>query len=66
MPFIRPLFSAPTVAENGARILESVIDGHLLPPLSLLLLKHTAAGKTIRHITLSATDEEFTAEVDAE
>ncbi len=53
-------------AENGARILESVIDGHLLPPLSLLLLKHTAAGKTIRHITLSATDEEFTAEVDAE
>lgn len=53
-------------AENGARILESVIDGHLLPPLSLLLLKHTAAGKTIRHITLSATDKEFTAEVDAE
>ncbi|MBW5407216.1 type VI secretion system ATPase TssH [Morganella morganii] len=53
-------------AENGARILESVIDGHLLPPLSLLLLKHTAAGKTICHITLSATDEEFTAEVDTE
>ncbi|HBH7051436.1 TPA: type VI secretion system ATPase TssH [Morganella morganii] len=53
-------------AENGARILESVIDGHLLPPLSLLLLKHTAAGKTIRHITLSATDDKFTAEVDAE
>ena len=53
-------------AENGARILESVIDGHLLPPLSLLLLKHTADGKTIRHITLSATGDEFTAEVDTE
>lgn len=50
-------------AENGARILESVIDGALLPPLSLLLLRHTAKGDIIRHITLMAAAGEFTAEV---
>lgn len=50
-------------AENGARILESVIDGSLLPPLSLLLLRHTAKGDIIRHITLMAAGGEFTAEV---
>ncbi|MEG0280712.1 MAG: type VI secretion system ATPase TssH [Morganella sp. (in: enterobacteria)] len=53
-------------AENGARILESVIDGALLPPLSLLLLRHTAKGDIIRHITLMAAAGEFTAEVTAQ
>jgi type VI secretion system protein VasG len=41
-----------TRAENGARMLESVIDGEMLPPLSLLLLQKMAANAVITRITL--------------
>ncbi|WP_411705903.1 type VI secretion system ATPase TssH [Edaphovirga cremea] len=53
-----------TRAENGARMLESVIDGAVLPPLSLLLLQSMAAGKAIRHIRVHALEHEFKAEVE--
>lgn len=48
-------------SENGARILESIIDGALLPPLSLLLLQYTAHGDDISIITLSVKNHEFIA-----
>lgn len=38
------IMSRVTRAENGARMLESVIDGNMLPPLSLLLLQKMAAN----------------------
>ena len=50
-------------SENGARILESIIDGALLPPLSLLLLQHNARNVDINHIRLFIKDEDFVAEV---
>ncbi|WP_240091691.1 type VI secretion system ATPase TssH [Proteus mirabilis] len=50
-------------AENGARILESIIDGALLPPLSLLLLQYSARNEAISHIRLSTENDEFIAEV---
>lgn len=53
-------------AENGARILESIIDGALLPPLSLLLLQHSARNEDIRTIRLSTQDNQFIAEVNVE
>lgn len=53
-----------TRAENGARMLESVIDGDMLPPLSLLLLQKMAAGTGIARIQLSAADGAFTADVE--
>lgn len=53
-------------AENGARILESIIDGALLPPLSLLLLQHSARNEDIRTIRLSTQDNQFIAEVNIE
>ena len=53
-----------TRAENGARMLESVIDGEMLPPLSLLLLQKMAANIAIAHITLSVTNGVFTAVVE--
>ncbi|MBI6512396.1 MULTISPECIES: type VI secretion system ATPase TssH [Proteus] len=53
-------------AENGARILESIIDGALLPPLSLLLLQHSAKNEDIRTIRLSTQDNQFIAEVNVE
>ncbi|HAK8944720.1 TPA: type VI secretion system ATPase TssH [Salmonella enterica] len=53
-----------TRAENGARMLESVIDGEMLPPLSLLLLQKMAANIAIARITLGVTNGAFTADVE--
>lgn len=49
-----------TRAENGARMLESVIDGEMLPPLSLLLLQKMAANIAIARITLGVANGAFT------
>ncbi|EBY0373011.1 type VI secretion system ATPase TssH [Salmonella enterica subsp. enterica serovar Toulon] len=53
-----------TRAENGARMLESVIDGDMLPPLSLLLLQKMAANAAIARIVLGVADGAFTADVE--
>ncbi|MDM2962668.1 type VI secretion system ATPase TssH [Citrobacter sp. CK202] len=53
-----------TRAENGARMLESVIDGDMLPPLSLLLLQKMAANTAIVRISLDVQDGAFTADID--
>ncbi|WP_338804255.1 type VI secretion system ATPase TssH [Xenorhabdus griffiniae] len=53
-----------TRAENGARMLESIIDGALLPPVSLLLLQKMAAGTPIKAIHLTVVEHEFRAEVE--
>ncbi|MFD0706794.1 type VI secretion system ATPase TssH, partial [Photorhabdus akhurstii] len=49
---VEEILQRATRAENGARMLESIIDGALLPPLSLLLLQKMAAGKQISTIQL--------------
>ncbi|MBI6547651.1 type VI secretion system ATPase TssH [Xenorhabdus lircayensis] len=53
-----------TRAENGARMLESIIDGALLPPVSLLLLQKMAKGTSIRAIRLTVAEHAFQAEVE--
>lgn len=53
-----------TRAENGARMLESVIDGEMLPPLSLLLLQKMAANIAIARITMGVANGAFTADVE--
>lgn len=53
-----------TRAENGARMLESVIDGDMLPPLSLLLLQKMAANTAVVRITLDVQDGVFIADVE--
>ncbi|ECI2563431.1 type VI secretion system ATPase TssH [Salmonella enterica] len=55
-----------TRAENGARMLESVIDGEMLPPLSLLLLQKMAANAVITRISLGVTNGAFTADIEEE
>ncbi|EMN4466177.1 type VI secretion system ATPase TssH [Aeromonas hydrophila] len=52
-------------SENGARMLESVIDGALLPPVSLQLLQRLSAGEPIKHVHFSVADHQFVAEVGA-
>lgn len=57
------IMSRVTRAENGARMLESVIDGEMLPPLSLLLLQKMASNTPIASIRLSVSEGRFMADV---
>ncbi|SCC00743.1 type VI secretion system ATPase TssH [Gilliamella intestini] len=50
-------------SENGARMLESIIDGFLLPPVSLQLLKKVSANEKIALIHFSVNNNQFTAEI---
>lgn len=54
-----------TRSENGARMLESVIDGELLPPLSRALLERMAKREQVTKVALGVDAEQgtFTAEV---
>lgn len=54
-----------TRSENGARMLESVIDGELLPPLSRALLERMARRETVASVVLGVDPQSgsFTAEV---
>lgn len=61
---IEEILQRATRAENGARMLESIIDGALLPPLSLLLLQKMASGKQISTIQLTVDTHEFNAAVE--
>lgn len=51
-------------SENGARMLESVIDGALLPPVSLQLLQRLSAGEPIKRVRFSVNERQFVAEVE--
>ncbi|MGL4270291.1 MAG: hypothetical protein ACRCR6_11020, partial [Plesiomonas sp.] len=51
-------------SENGARMLESVIDGALLPPVSLQLLQRLSAGESVRKVSFRVAEGEFIAEVE--
>lgn len=53
-----------TRAENGARMLEAIIDGQLLPPISLALLNKLADREPVKRIYLAAVDGEFIGEVE--
>lgn len=50
-------------AENGARILESVIDGQMLPPVSLLLLQKMSLKEDVNEIHFSIKNNKFVARI---
>ncbi len=51
-------------SENGARMLESIIDGALLPPVSLQLLQRMSAGEPVSTIHFTLQDSEFVSVVE--
>nr|WP_219610834.1 type VI secretion system ATPase TssH [Pectobacterium brasiliense] len=51
-------------SENGARMLESVIDGALLPPVSLQLLQRMSAGEAVSRIHFRVEAGQFQTEVE--
>ena len=61
---IDEILSRATRSENGARMLEAIIEGQLLPPVSLALLNKLAKREPIHLIRLAASDGEFIGEVE--
>ncbi|WP_068718789.1 type VI secretion system ATPase TssH [Vibrio tritonius] len=61
---IEEILNRATRSENGARMLEAIIEGQLLPPVSLALLNKLAAKEPVVRISLSAQDGEFVGEVE--
>jgi type VI secretion system protein VasG len=61
---IEEILLRATRAENGARMLEAIIDGQLLPPISLALLNKLAERQPVNRIYLAAVDGEFIGEVE--
>jgi len=51
--------SRATRSENGARMLESIIEGELLPPVSLALLEKLAAREPANKVTLGVDEHRF-------
>ena len=48
---------------NGARLLDAIIDGEVLPPLSLAVLKNMASETPVNSARLYLEDEKFAAEL---
>lgn len=53
-----------TRSENGARMLESIIDGALLPPLSLKLLQRMSSAEPVTRIDIGLEAGEFVSVVE--
>ncbi|MFM2480439.1 type VI secretion system ATPase TssH [Celerinatantimonas sp. YJH-8] len=52
-----------TRSENGARMLEAIIEGQLLPPVSLALLNKLARQEPVTHVAMRVVEGEFVGEV---
>ncbi|MDF5022329.1 type VI secretion system ATPase TssH [Vibrio parahaemolyticus] len=61
---IEEIMSRATRSENGARMLEAIIEGELLPPVSLALLNKLAQAMPIHHVLLDAKEGAFIGEVE--
>nr|BBJ05912.1 ClpV1 family T6SS ATPase [Marinobacter nauticus] len=60
---VEAIRSRATRSENGARMLESIIEGELLPPVSLALLEKLAAREPVTKVTLGVEENKFTGTV---
>ncbi|WP_425669335.1 type VI secretion system ATPase TssH [Vibrio owensii] len=60
---VEEILRRATRSENGARMLEAIIEGELLPPVSLSLLSKLAEQTPVKLVRLDANDGEFIGEV---
>lgn len=60
---VEAIRSRATRSENGARMLESIIEGELLPPVSLALLEKLAAREAVTEVRLGLDEGRFTGTV---
>jgi len=61
---IQEIMQRSTRSESGARMLEAIIEGQLLPTVSLSLLARLANRQPIHRIFLDSQDGEFVGEVE--
>ncbi|RJX75650.1 type VI secretion system ATPase TssH [Vibrio sinensis] len=61
---IDEILNRATRSENGARMLEAIIEGQLLPPISRSLLNKLANKQPVNRIYLAADNGEFIGEVE--
>ena len=61
---IEEILRRATRAENGARMLEAIIEGQMLPPVSLALLNRLAHREAITRIRLTVENGQFCGEVE--
>lgn len=61
---IEEILRRATRAENGARMLEAIIEGQMLPPVSLALLNRLAHREAINRIRLTVENGQFSGEVE--
>lgn len=48
---------------NGARLVDAILEGQLLPPLSLALLQRIASGEKMSNITINFENGEYQVEI---
>lgn len=48
---------------NGARLVDAILEGQLLPPLSLALLQRIASGEKMSNITINFEEGEYQVEI---
>jgi type VI secretion system protein VasG len=51
-------------SENGARMLEAIIEGQVLPPISLALLNKLANQEVVSHIAIEVENNQFIGKVE--
>ncbi|MGF1873283.1 type VI secretion system ATPase TssH [Photobacterium indicum] len=61
---ITEILCRATRSENGARMLEAIIEGQMLPPISLALLNKLAKHEDVHRIHLTVNDGQFVGEVE--
>jgi type VI secretion system protein VasG len=61
---IAEILCRATRSENGARMLEAIIEGQMLPPISLALLNKLAEREDVHRIHLTVNDGKFVGEVE--
>jgi type VI secretion system protein VasG len=60
---VEEILKRATRAESGARMLEAIIEGQLLPTVSLSILNRLAERKPIEKVYFDVVDGEFVGEV---
>ncbi len=61
---VEEILSRTHRTENGARMLEAIIEGQMLPPISLALLNKLAKQETVSHIFIDVEDNQFIGKVE--
>jgi len=60
---IQEILSRTHRTENGARMLEAIIEGQMLPPISLALLNKLAKQEVVEQVIIDVEDNQFIGKV---